>query len=137
MAADTSTASAPAAPLLSTGGWSDDDVERWLTDHPLPADFTWNGERAYPRKTLLCGYGQWLRTSGPYHPALRGLFRLCCDVLINLPVGSALPDPRELAAMLKAHAARQGTLGLPDSEPTGNPAETQSEPTDNPPDDAY
>jgi hypothetical protein len=115
------------AQQISTGDWRDDDVERWLTDHPLPADFVWNGMRVYPRKQLLTGYGQWLRTAGSYNAPLRGLFRLCCDVIIGLPVGQPMPEPKDLALMLVAEAKRRGA-----ANPTGNPAETQREPTGNP-----
>jgi hypothetical protein len=92
--------------------WTDQDVENWLADYPLPADFTWQGERAWPRYQLKQGYGQWLRTAGSYHPALRGLFRACCDLLQAIPTGAPLPTPDELAAQLRSFEAVQGTLGL-------------------------
>jgi hypothetical protein len=101
--------------------WDDDDVERWLNDNPLPKDFIYNGEKVWPRYVLKHGYGQWLRTAGSYHPALRGLFRLVCDILKEVPDGSELPTPERLQAELEAHASMHGTLGLeiePATEPT-------------------
>lgn len=81
--------------------WTLDDTERWLTDYPLPATFKWNGQRAYPRYTLKKGYGFWLRTAGPYYPALRGLFALCHAVLAALRPGvDRMPDGERLAAMV-------------------------------------
>lgn len=92
--------------------WTDDDVERWLNDYPLPADFTYRGEKVWPRYQLKHGYGQWLRTAGSYHPALRGLFRSICHILQGWPVGQDLPTPEELAADLKAGETVTGSLGL-------------------------
>lgn len=92
--------------------WNDDDVEQWLTDWPLPADFTWNGQKVWPRYQLKHGYGQWLRTAGSYNPALRGLFRLICEILQAVPDGQAMPTVDQLVAALAAHAAQQPTLGL-------------------------
>ncbi len=100
--------------------WQDDDVERWLNDYPLPADFMWGGEKAWPRYQLKKGYGQWLRTAGSYHPALRGLFRSICDLLQVWPVGQDLPTPDELAAELKAGESVTDSLGLElDETPSG------------------
>lgn len=82
--------------------WQIDDTERWLTDWPLPATFKWNGARAYPRYTAKKGYGFWLRTAGPYHPALRGLFMLCHRMLATLRAGvDPMPSGEQLAAMLQ------------------------------------
>lgn len=92
--------------------WNDDDVERWLRDNPLPADFAWNGEKAWPRYQLKEGYGQWLRTAGSYHAALRGLFRLICEIIQDLPDGEEMPTPEQLAAKLQAHAAKQAQINL-------------------------
>lgn len=92
--------------------WTDEDVEKWLNDWPLPADFTWGGEKAWPRYTLKHGYGQWVRTAGSYHPALRGLFRAVCDLLQAWPVGKDLPTPEQLAAELTAGQAVTDSLGL-------------------------
>lgn len=92
--------------------WTDDDVERWLNDYPLPADLTWKSERVWPRYELKHGYGQWLRTAGSYHPALRGLFRLVCQVLQGLPVGRPMPTPPELVRELKKHEAVQADLPI-------------------------
>lgn len=94
--------------------WNDDDVERWLSDFPLPQDLTWRGERVWPRYALRAGYGQWLRTAGSYHAALRGLFRLVAEILKAKPVGAPMPTPEELAAELRAYEAVQGTLGVED-----------------------
>lgn len=92
--------------------WTDQDVEKWLADYPLPADFTWHDERAWPRYQLKQGYGQWLRTAGSYHPALRGLFRAVCDLIQAIPAGAPMPSPDELAAQLRTLESVQGTLGL-------------------------
>lgn len=87
--------------------WTDEDVERWLNDWPLPKDFVWRGEVVYPRYQLKHGYGQWLRTAGSYHPALRGLFRLCCSVIQALPTGAPMPSPEALAALLRPHEPKE------------------------------
>lgn len=100
--------------------WTDEDVERYLNDWPLPADFTWGGEKAWPRYQLKKGYGQWVRTAGSYHPALRGLFRACCNLLQGWPVGQDLPTPEEMAAELKAGEEVTGCLGLELDEPPKN-----------------
>lgn len=92
--------------------WNDEDVENWLNDYPLPADFTWGGEKAWPRYQLKFGYGQWLRTAGSYHPALRGLFRLCCDVLQQWPTGQDMPTAEQLAIALQAEVTMGGALEL-------------------------
>lgn len=92
--------------------WTDQDVERWLNDYPLPQGFKWRGEVAWPRYELKHGYGQWLRTAGSYHPALRGLFRLVCDVIKGWPDGAPLPSPDQLAGQLRAYETVQPSLGL-------------------------
>jgi hypothetical protein len=92
--------------------WEREDTERWLNDYPLPADFTWHGEIAWPRYELKHGYGQWLRTAGPYHVALRGLFTLVHDLLAAVPEGAAMPGPEDLAAQLRALESVPETLGL-------------------------
>jgi hypothetical protein len=81
--------------------WTCDDTERWLTDYPLPAHFKWNNERAYPRYNLKKGYGFWLRTAGPYYPALRGLFALCHEIFSTLRPGvDPMPDGEALSELL-------------------------------------
>lgn len=99
--------------------WDDDDVERWLSDFPLPPDFTWRGEVVYPRYQLKHGYGQWLRTAGSYHPALRGLFRLVCEIIQGLPVGAPMPSSAELVAALKRYEAAQAPLPLEEGPAPG------------------
>lgn len=96
--------------------WNDDDVERWLSDFPLPQDFTWHGEKVWPRYQLRAGYGQWLRTAGSYHVALRGLFRLIAEIIKAKPIGAPMPTPDELAAELRAYESVQGSLGVDDDE---------------------
>jgi hypothetical protein len=98
--------------------WEREDTERWLTDYPLPADFVWNDEVVWPRYELKNGYGFWLKTAGPYHPALRGLFGLVHDILAEKSVtGARAPSPDELAAELRAYATVQATLGIEDPAP--------------------
>lgn len=92
--------------------WLPEDTERWLTDYPLPANFVWNGERAYPRYTLKKGYGFWLRTAGPYHAALRGLFALCHQILAGMPVGAPMPSSTQLIEELKRYAGQQTEMPL-------------------------
>lgn len=133
-------------------GWTDDDVERWLTDYPLPAEFEWRGCRVMPRYRLKKGFGFWLRTT-PYH---QGLFEEIRDILVRWPVGAALPSPEELADRLRLIEREAGLPLLtppPDNtepdpetylqkidevdagpgEPADNPTETQQEPDGNPP----
>lgn len=119
------------AQQLAAAAWRDDDVERWLTDFPLPADFEWRGCRVLPRYRLKKGFGFWLRTT-PYH---QGLFELIRDILVALPAGAPMPTPEELAAKLQLIEREQGLLPLDpppesetDREPAGNPSETQPEP---------
>lgn len=91
-----------AAAQEGAAAWTPDDTERWLTDYPLPATFKWNGERAYPRYALKKGYGFWLRTAGPYYPALRGLFGLCHEILSTLRPGiDPMPNGEHMAALLE------------------------------------
>lgn len=113
------------SPQKSTGDWNADDVERWLRDYPLPATFKWNGTRAYPSYRLKKGFGFWLRTSGPYYPALRGLFGLCCRILIGLPVGTTLPNGEELGRLLQKYAGQQLEFTTEDlaTPQKANPAE--------------
>lgn len=98
--------------------WEREDTERWLTRWPLPPDFKWKGQVAWPLYELKHGYGQWLRTAGSYHRSLRGLFLLCHDLLAALPVGAPMPSPEDLAAQLRALETIQGTLGI---EPADEP----------------
>ncbi len=102
--------------------WNDEDVERWLNDNPLPAEFEWNGERVWPRYQLKHGYGQWLRTAGSYHVALRGLFRLVCDVLQEIPDGAEMPSTGELIVRLQVKAQPQAALDLPAAAPAAAPS---------------
>lgn len=90
--------------------WNDDDVERWLNDFPLPADFRWTRtdrtkdtkEKILTPDTLVMpshrgvSYGKWLRET-PYFP---GLFEMVRDIIQALPEGANLPTPEELAARL-------------------------------------
>lgn len=92
--------------------WDHDDVERWLTDYPLPADFTFRGERVWPRYQLKKGYGFWLRTAGPYHPGLRGLFNLIVEIIQAVPAGQRLPGPDEIAARIREIELSQVELSL-------------------------
>lgn len=139
-----------AAAASARADWTIEDTEHWLTDWPLPATFMWNGTRAYPRYTLKKGYGQWLRTAGPYHAALRGLFMLCHQTLAALRPGvDRMPAPEQLAALLLrqqrpaedlpwsaedkaaiAPGAMNPAENAPSAhEPSGNPNETQRQPS--------
>ncbi len=153
---------AAAAVADARSDWLVGDTERWLTDYPLPATFKWNGSRAYPSYTLVAkdehgklkGYGFWLRTAGPYHPALRGLFMLCHRTLAGLRTGvDPMPSGEQLAALLVrqqrpaedlpwsaedraviAPGGRNPAENVPAlAEPSDNPTETQSKPGANPP----
>ena len=94
--------------------WERDDVERWLNDFPLPADLTFRGEKVWPRYRLKKGFGFWLRTAGPYHPAMRGLFSLIVEIIQAVPVGQAMPTPTRLAELIHEWEASQ--MELPISE---------------------
>lgn len=98
-------------PQLSEA-WSRDDTERWLTDWPLPSDFIFRGAVAWPRYRAKFGYGQWLRTAGPYHAALRGLFLLIHEILAQIPVGHAMPTTDQLVARIREAESTQGELPL-------------------------
>jgi len=77
--------------------WTKDDVQRWLTDYPLPPDFVWRGKKVEPsHRTLKGGFGKWLRET-PYH---QGLFEEICQLIRNMRPGQAMPSPRELARLL-------------------------------------
>jgi len=92
--------------------WSREDTERWLNDWPLPADFTFRGEKVWPRYTLKKGYGFWLRTAGPYHPAVRGLFAHCHEILAGIRIGEAMPSAEQLAAKLREAELSQMEIPL-------------------------
>lgn len=54
--------------------WSEIQTEGWLTEFPLPADFTWADrygvERpVLPKYKISGGYGKWLHET-PYFPGL-------------------------------------------------------------------
>ncbi len=96
--------------------WSRDDTERWLTDYPLPADTTFRAEKVWPRYQTKKGFGFWLRTCGPYHPALRGLFSVCHDILAAVPVGQSMPTPEQLAERVRDWESSQAELPLVDED---------------------
>lgn len=112
--------------------WTRDDVERWLNDYPLPKDFVFRGEKVWPRYQLKKGYGFWLKTAGPYHVALRGLFQLCVQLIQEVPVGAPMPSPDELAARIRYWETLQAELpmSLEDQAPAlgSNPAEDTDQP---------
>ncbi len=99
-------------PGTNAAPWTREDTERWLTDWPLPADLVFRAEKVWPRYQTKKGFGFWLRTSGPYHPALRGLFALCHDILSAVPVGQSMPTPEQLAEKIREHEASQAELPL-------------------------
>lgn len=109
--------------------WTPDDTEAWLTDYPLPRDFVFpplpggvraviegrdagepNQARAWPLYTVKKGYGFWLRTAGPYHKPLRGLFALAHEILAALPIGASMPTPEDLASRILTRAAGDPVL---------------------------
>jgi hypothetical protein len=102
--------------------WEREDTERWLNDYPLPAGMTFRGEKVWPRYQLKKGYGFWLRTAGPYHPALRGLFALLHELLAAVPVGQPMPLPELLAERVRAWEGRQAELPLTDEALEAMPA---------------
>ncbi|MFA6959922.1 MAG: hypothetical protein WC205_04125 [Opitutaceae bacterium] len=118
--------------------WREDDVMRWLNDNPLPKDLTFRGEIVWPRKVLKKGYGFWLKTSGPYHPALRGLYNLVVQIIQAIPVGKPMPTPEQLADKIRAHEAAQGVLVFTaeDNAPA-EPVNPALEPGDPKPADGY
>jgi hypothetical protein len=116
--------------------WTRDDTERWLNDYPLPKDLTFHGERVVPRYALKKGYGFWLRTAGPYHLQLRGLFALVHELLAPM---SHYPTADQLAELIRRHEAGQATIIFSDedklpADPRGHPAaiSTSDEPTTDP-----
>jgi hypothetical protein len=112
--------------------WEREDTERWLNDFPLPAEMTFRSEKVWPRYQLKKGYGFWLRTAGPYHPALRGLFALIHEFLLAVPVGQPMPTPELLADRVRAWEGMQAELPLSsedlDTPADNNPAEDRDEP---------
>jgi hypothetical protein len=92
--------------------WTREDTERWLNDFPLPRDLVVRGEKVWPKYTLKKGYGFWLRTAGPYHKPLRGLFTLCHEMLAAVPEGYRMPYPEELGALILNHVSAQADLPL-------------------------
>ena len=66
--------------------WSEIQTEGWLTEYPLPVDFTWpdrygRERRVLPTYRIKGGYGKWLAET-PYFP---GLFELCHRLLALAP----------------------------------------------------
>lgn len=112
--------------------WTREDTERWLNDFPLPADMVFRGERVWPRYRLKKGYGFWLKTAGPYHKAMRGLFALVHQFLEVVPVGQEMPSPEILADKVRAWEELQAELPLTDEDQAApgatNPAEDAAEP---------
>lgn len=112
--------------------WTREDTEQWLNDWPLPKDFTFHGERVFPRYQLKKGYGFWLRTAGPYHLNLRGLFSLVHELLAPM---ATYPTPDQLADLIRRHEAGQATIIFSEEDklppnPAGNPAEDTYRPAD-------
>lgn len=76
---------------LTAQPWTFQDTMDYLSDHPLPSDFQWQGKLVVPsHATLRGGYGKWLKET-PYH---RGLFPLIHKLLEPAAV---LPRRHELA----------------------------------------
>lgn len=81
--------------------WSVLQTESWLTEYPLPADFTWldryGKERAVLPTYKVRGYGKWLKDT-PYFP---GLFEEAHDILARASADTVL-SPEWLAEQLNA-----------------------------------
>jgi hypothetical protein len=99
---------------LPSAPWTPDDTELWLTQNPLPQDFTWphrkpnadgsdNWQPVLPSYRLHKGYGFWLRTT-PYFP---GLFEEIHAIL--LAIGNELPTADALADTLLERRKAAGT----------------------------
>ena len=103
-------------------GWTADDTERFLSQHPLPTEFRWertqkrDGQRVIipdqpvmPEYRIHKGYGFWLRTT-PYFP---GLFEEIHDILARWPGDEVLPSPERIGELLRErHAARGAQADL-------------------------
>jgi hypothetical protein len=71
--------------------WSEIQTEGWLTEYPLPVDFTWPdryGRQRSPLPTyrIKGGYGKWLHET-PYFP---GLFELIHGIIARAPSDTVL-----------------------------------------------
>lgn len=89
-------------PLVSfpTPPWDDLATEGWLTEYPLPPDFTWPDRYGKERSVLPTyrikgGYGKWLKET-PYFP---GLYELIHRILALAPAEQEL-TPEWLVARL-------------------------------------
>ena len=98
------------APEPST--WTLDHTVDYLTDHPLPTDFRWNGRPVVPSHRSVTAYGKWLKET-PYH---RGLFPIIHRLMQQadvFPRRSALSVEDELVGWIAAvfeQKARQSEL---------------------------
>jgi hypothetical protein len=114
--------------------WDRDDTERWLSDYPLPRTMTFRGEIVWPSYHLKKGYGFWLRTAGPYHKQMRGLFVLIHEFLSAVPTGQPMPTSEILADRVRAWEQMQAELPLSDEDQAApastNPASGPDEPGD-------
>lgn len=95
-------------PLIpfTTPPWDEMSTEGWLTEYPLPADFTWTDRYGKERPVLPTyrikgGYGKWLHET-PYFP---GLFELVHKILALAPSDQPL-TPDWLVERLNAHRPR-------------------------------
>lgn len=96
---------APVEPLIAFNQppWDDIASEGWLTEYPLPIEFTWpdrygHERRVLPTYKLKGGYGKWLAET-PYFP---GLFELCHRILARAPANQVL-TPEWLVAELNKY----------------------------------
>lgn len=83
--------------------WTDVATEGWLTEYPLPPEFTWvdrygKERRVLPTYRIKGGYGKWLAET-PYFP---GLFELIHRILARAPADQVL-TPEWLVEQLKQY----------------------------------
>lgn len=86
--------------------WTEIQTEGWLTEYPLPADFTWTDrygtERpVLPKYRISGGYGKWLHET-PYFP---GLFEHIHEIIARAPAEQEL-TPEWIVEKLAAYRSR-------------------------------
>lgn len=98
---------------LTAQPWTFQDSMDYLSDHPLPNDFRWQGKLVVPsHATLRGGYGKWLKET-PYHRGLFPLIHRLLEPAAVLPKRAERSDEDELVRWINeavAAQAAQGTL---------------------------